>query len=409
MSDHADVLRWIDGQNDRMIQLVSEWAAINSGTYNLSGLQRIASALAGEFAILEGDLQKLNLPSQEVVDGRGNIISIPLGQAISIRKRPDAPLQVFLGIHMDTVYAADDPFQAVTRLDERTLRGPGVVDAKGGLAVMLVALEALERSDVAERIGWEVLINPDEEIGSPGSAHLFAESAKRNHFGLVFEPAFPDGSLVWERKGSGNFSIVIRGRAAHAGRDFQAGRNAIVAAADLAMVLHSLNGTIPDATINIARIDGGGAVNVVPDLAVVRINARVARAADKQAIETRLNSTVQEIAVRHEVKTQVHGSFLSPPKVLDEPPRQLARIIDECGQSLGISIRWRASGGASDGNKLAAAGLPVIDSMGPLGGNMHNPEEYLEIPSLVERAKLCGLVLMGIASGRFPWPAAGAL
>ena len=152
-------------------------------------------------------------------------------------------------------------------------RGPGVIDAKGGLVVLLTAIDAVERSDLAGNLGWELFLNTDEEIGSPGSAAFFAEAAKRNHLALLFEPAMPDGALVSERKGSGNFSLVVRGRAAHAGRDFSAGRNAIVAAADFAVAVHRLNGTIPEVTLNVARIDGGGPANVVPDLAVCRLNA----------------------------------------------------------------------------------------------------------------------------------------
>jgi glutamate carboxypeptidase len=409
MDSHAQILHWIDSQQERMLRLVWDWAAINSGTHNLAGLGAIAKVLAEEFAALGGEWRMLDLPPLEDIDSQGNAVLIPLGQAISIRKRPGAPLRIFLGIHMDTVYDAQDPFQQVTRLDDRILCGPGVVDAKGGLAVMLVALQALERSESASHIGWEVLINPDEEIGSPGSAKLLAECAARNHLGLVFEPVFPDGSLVSERKGSGNFSIVIRGRAAHAGRDFQLGRNAIVAAADFAMQANAINGAIPQATVNVGRIDGGGAVNVVPDLGIVRLNVRVGQVADQELIESKLRSIASGVAGQHEVTVEVHGGFLSPPKVLDSATQQLCRQIEACGDALGIPIRWRSSGGVSDGNKLAAAGLAVIDTMGPRGGNLHSPQEYLEIDSLTERAKLCALLLAGYANGEFPRPAAGAL
>src|SRR6185503_18576279 len=99
----------------------------------------------------------------------------------------------------------------------------------GGIVVMLTALRALERSPFAEKIGWEVLLNPDEEIGSPNSSALLVEAARRNHLGLIFEPAMSDGSLVGSRKGSGTFTATIKGRAAHAGRDFANGRSAILA------------------------------------------------------------------------------------------------------------------------------------------------------------------------------------
>ena len=404
MDRHANTLRWIDQQRDRMIRLVTDWANVNSGTRNLAGLGRMANLLCDSFCELGGDLTRVSLPAHESIDSRGNRVARPLGPAISLRKRPSADLRVFLGIHMDTVYGPEDPFQHVEWADAATLRGPGVIDAKGGLAVMLVALEALERSEFAGRLGWEILINPDEEIGSPGSVHLFEQAAHRNHVGLVFEPVFPDGSLVSERKGSGNFDAVIRGRAAHAGRDFQAGRNAVVAAADLSVLVSRMNGSIPDATLNVGRIDGGGAVNVVPDLAIVRLNARVARVADQQKVESELRRVVREVADRHEVSAELHGRFLSPPKLLDDRTRELCNGIETCGRDLGLAIQWRTSGGVSDGNKLAAAGLPVIDTMGPRGGNLHSPQEYLLVDSLTERARLTALVLLRLATGQIPPP-----
>ncbi|HSZ58412.1 MAG TPA: hydrolase [Tepidisphaeraceae bacterium] len=400
MSRHQPTLDWIDSQSDRLRSLVIEWADINSGSHNLDGLAKFAAVLKRHFSTV-GDVHEIALPSEQVIDSRGQIIVLPLGKALSIRKRPDAPLRVFLGIHMDTVYGADDPFQKVAQIDANILRGPGVVDAKGGLAVMLVALEALERSDVATSIGWEVFINPDEEIGSPGSSPFFVECAKRNHLGLVFEPTMPDGAMVSERKGSGSFSVVIHGRAAHAGRDFQLGRNAILAASDYVVRANRLNGTIPDTTLNVGRIDGGGPVNIVPDLAIVRLNVRVARLTDQQTIERELSQLATEIAKAHDVTVALHGHFASPPKVLDDRTRALCGDIEQCGRELGIPVTWKPSGGASDGNKLAAAGLPVIDTFGPRGGELHSPREFLLLDSLAERAKLAALLLLKLAGGEF--------
>lgn len=382
-----------------MRDCVKQWASINSWTHNLAGLATLASQLQSDFAVLGGKLTFLDLPPQETIDVRGNVMLTPLGKAMSIVKRPEVPLRVFLGIHYDTVYARDDPFQSVDAPDAFTLRGPGVIDAKGGLAVLLIALEALERSEFRDRIGWEVLLNPDEEIGSPGSAGILGACAARSRVGLVFEPAFPDGSLVAERKGSGNFSAVIRGQSAHAGRDFAAGRNAVVAAADFATAAHALNGRIPEVTINIGRIDGGGPSNVVPEFAMVHLNVRVGRAEDQQPLEQDFRRITSEVAERHGVIARLHGGFLSPPKLLDDRTRALCRLIESCGDELGIPIRWTHSGGVSDGNKLAAAGLPVIDTLGPVGGNLHSPQEYLRLDSLAERARLAALLLLRLASG----------
>ena len=129
---------------------------------------------------------------------------------------PQAPVQVLFSGHYDTVYGANDPFQQCEQLSAEKLRGPAVIDMKGGLVVMLAALQAFEQPPHAAKVGYEVLINPDEEIGSLGAAPLFVEAANRYQLGLVFEPARPNGDLVQSRKGTGNFTITSRGRAAHA-------------------------------------------------------------------------------------------------------------------------------------------------------------------------------------------------
>ena len=384
--------------------MVEELANINSNTRNLEGLARLTEALKPYLMKLDSNVESVPLGSERIIDSLGRDVSYPLAPAIRVRKRTSAPLQVFLNIHIDTVYPKDDLFQKVEQVDADTLRGPGVIDAKGGLVVLLTALEAVERS--GQNMGWEVFLNTDEEIGSPGSSGYFAEAARRHHLALLFEPSMPDGALVAERKGSGNFSLVVRGRAAHAGRDFAAGRNAVVAACEFAVDVHRLNGTINDATLNVARIEGGGPANVVPDLAICRLNARVSRREDQGKIESELARHANEVARRHEVTAQLHGHFSSPPKQLDAPTRALAGYIEACGHELNIPITWRSSGGASDGNKLAAAGLPVIDTLGPVGADLHSPNEHLVLSSLAERAKLAALVLLKLATGALPWPPA---
>ena len=400
----SDQLRWVDAQHARLCGLVRAWAEINSGSHNLDGLARCTEAVVREFRALGGDERWIDLPPQAVMDERGQMVHRPLGRAVRIAQRPDARRRVLLAIHVDTVYAADDPFQKVTLADRNTMCGPGVVDAKGGLAVMLAALEAFERSELASRIGWTVLINPDEELGSPGSGRLFDALAKEHNVGLLFEPAMPDGSLVAARKGSGNFSAVMRGRAAHAGRDPQHGRNAIVALAEFVTDVNALNDPAAGTIVNVGRIEGGGAVNVVPDLASCRFNVRVSRAEDQRELEKRLAKIAAEINSLDGLRLSLHGSFTAPPKPLDRPTRLLLNCAIACGRELGLDIGVRDSGGTCDGNRLAAAGLPNLDSLGPRGGNLHSPDEFLLLDSVTERAKLAAMVLMKLATGEIEWP-----
>src|SRR5579872_6178436 len=208
------ILEWISTQRARMLGRVMEWANINSYSLNKTGVVKVGEAVEREFAGLGDVVERFEITPAEVIGSRGQIIQHALAPVIVITKRPAAPVKILLNIHLDTVYPPDSGFQSTVEEGEN-LRGPGVADAKGGLAVMLTALEALERSPNASRIGWRVILNSDEEIGSPGSGALLAEKAKDCQFGLLFEPALPDGAIVNGRRGSGNFSIIVRGRAAH--------------------------------------------------------------------------------------------------------------------------------------------------------------------------------------------------
>ena len=407
MHAHLPYLDWIDTLRDQMRQQVTDWCNINSGTENLVGIAAMADVLRKEFAVLRGRLEELPVPPAESIDSRGQPVQVPLGPALRFSKPHPARSQprtadgqavrVLLNIHRDTVYGIEHPFQSCTKLDPNTLRGPGVIDAKGGLVVMLAALRALERSPFAERIAWQVLINSDEEIGSPGSAGLLAQAARENDLGLLFEPALPDGSLASRRGGTGNFTIVLRGRSAHAGRDFERGRSAVVALAEMVVQLHAFNGAVPGITVNVGRVEGGGAVNVVPDLAIARVNVRTSVPQDEAKIVSELHRIVAAAGAKDGITAELHGGITSPPKLPDDRTRRLMETVESCGRELGIPISWRDSGGASDGNKLAAAGLPNIDTLGPRGGNIHSPEEFLLLDSLVERAKLTALVLMKMA------------
>jgi glutamate carboxypeptidase len=384
-----------------MTHRLIEWANLNTGSTNLPGLGRFRALLKKEFESLGGQASEIELPPLETISDRGEIVLQPIANALSVQKRPDASLRIFLCIHMDTVYPPDHPFQTCTRLNPQTLQGPGVADAKGGLIVMLTALAALEQSPLAEKIGWEVLINPDEEIGSISSAPLLTAAATRNRVGLLFEPALADGTMVDRRKGSGGFGIIVRGKSAHAGRDFDQGRNALVAAAWLTVALHDLNRQLDGVTLNIAKVDGGGPTNVVPDLAILRFNVRITNPDDAPKVLDRIHRLVAETATRDGITAQLHGGFHSPPKIPDPRAHLLMDLVNRCGQTLNLPIQWKSSGGTCDGNKLAAAGLPNIDTMGPCGGNLHSPNEFILAESLAQRAKLAALVMLGLIDGSY--------
>ena len=191
---------------------------------------------------------------------------------------------------------------------------------------------------------------------------------------------------------------AIRGRSAHAGRNPEEGRNAIVAASELALRL-AMSKT-PGLTINPAKIDGGGPNNVVPDLAILRVNMRP-RTSDDQEIAGRLIAkAVEETARQHEVYIEVHGGFSRPPKPMSPEADRLFALVRQAGEDLGQTIGWQATGGVCDGNNIAARGVPVVDTMGVRGGKIHSAEEFLISDSLAERAALSALTILRLAEGR---------
>jgi glutamate carboxypeptidase len=378
-----------------MLAQVERWAAINSGSRNLAGLDHMAGLLRDAFADLPGKVTLAEAMEVEAVEPDGTIKTIEHGRHLHVTVRPEAAVQILLTGHMDTVFAANDPFQTLHWLEDGVLNGPGVADMKGGIALMLAALKAVEASSVAPRIGYDIIINSDEEVGSGSSAALIRRAAHGKIAALTYEPALPDGTLAGARAGSGNFSIIVTGRSAHAGRNPDEGRNALVAAADTALRLKAASGA--GFSCNPARIDGGGPNNVVPAHAVLRVNFRPKTPEDEIAASALLDTIIAAVAREHDVQIHRHGGFGRPPKPIDAGAARLFGLVKQCGADLGLSIGWRYTGGVCDGNNIAACGVPVVDTMGARGGSIHSAEEFLITGSLPERAQLSALTIMRIA------------
>jgi glutamate carboxypeptidase len=389
-TDERELIEPIDGA--RMLALTERWCAINSGTRNLEGLARQASELADAFAALPGEIELREAAPVTAVDAAGNEVPIEHGRHLVLRVRPEAERRFLLTGHMDTVYPPEHPFQGARWLDGDTLNAPGAADMKGGIALMLEALRAFEASPAAAKAGYDVMINSDEETGSLSSAPLIAELARGKAAALTYEPsALPDGTLAHERGGSGNYSVSVTGRSAHAGRNPEEGRNAVVAASALAVALAEMRHAALG--INPARIDGGSANNVVPDHAVLRFNIRPKNTASAMQFSRDFEALLREIEVHYEVGIRVSGGITRPPKPVDADAQKLFELVRRSGAALGQVIGWQSSGGVCDGNNIAACGVPVVDTLGARGGAIHSPVEYLIVSSLAERAALSALVL----------------
>jgi glutamate carboxypeptidase len=395
----VELVHALQNAKQAMIAQLHQFCEINSGTKNLDGLKMMHQALQSNFIPIADEISARKLPKFSSIGMDGEVIHRTLGDALFVRKRPELKRRILLCGHMDTVYDSTHPFQTLKYIDDNTLNGPGVTDMKGGLVVMLHALNAFERTPFSHTLGWDVLINPEEEIGSPSSSTLIADITQNYQAALVYEPAMnTKGTLAKNRKGSGKFTIVATGKAAHAGRAFSAGRNAICYLAEIITAINELNGQRDGVTINVGKISGGQALNIVPDKSVAKLDVRIGFPEDANWVQQQLDTIMSQFK-RSDYSIVINGGFGRPVKRVNPATENLFARIQALGQEIDLSLDWTDSGGCCDGNNLAISGLPVIDTLGVRGDNIHTPDEYILLDSLVERAALSALLLVDLAQG----------
>ena len=389
-------LELIDNRFDELVDRLESFSNLNTHTYNLKNLDVAIDQLQEMFSELEPDeINQYELSPIDSINSNGEITQLNHGKVFRLRKRQNAETKILLCGHYDTVYPKNHDFQKVT-IKGNKMMGPGVLDMKGGLMTMLYALLAYENSDIKNKIGWEVLIVSDEEVGSIASSSYLGTSARNNDIGLLYEPALPDGSIVKSRKGVGSYTMVFRGVSAHAGRCFNDGLNAFYGVSDFISWSRNMMEINKDLIINLGKVEGGGPNNVVPDLAIARFNARVSTKKQRTEFEHQLEIFNREMRKKYP-GTELHGKFTSPPKPYSAKAKQIVNGLQKCAKQLNMpKIKLVATGGASDGNKLNGFGLPNIDSLGPIGDGMHSRDEYVLIDSIKQRTKLSALYLYNI-------------
>jgi glutamate carboxypeptidase len=393
--------QYIEHQADAMLDELAEHVAIPTGGESAPGLDRYRGLLVERLAALKAEVGEipgdprptwLDLPSETVADPAD-----PPPTALAERRiRTDGPRVLLVG-HLDTVHDPDGPFRKLSvHRDKGIATGPGCVDMKGGLLIAMTALEAL--AEVGVDLNWTVALNSDEETGSFHSGKALRELAGEHDVGIVLEPALPDGGVVIERLGSGQFKIEVFGRAAHAGRDFSDGISAVTKLGEILVALSKLVDHKRGMIVNVGPIQGGDVTNTVPAYAACWGNVRYANAKGAEALARKIDglATSGETFAR----VVVHRSWNRPAKPPTNPVRVLAESARAVAEDLGQVLPMGTSGGVCDGNLLQDAGLPTIDSMGVCGGNLHRDDEFVEIASLVERCQLLAVLLARLADGR---------
>lgn len=392
-----ELLSFLQTSFPTMVSQLHQCCEINSGSDNLSGLALMHDALSNAFSSIADDMISRPLQPKPTIDMNGETVTQRFGNALFIRKRPHLKRRILLSGHMDTVFSATHSFQNLRLINDNVLNGPGVADMKGGLIVILHALTAFEHHPAASQLGWDVLINSEEELGSPASCELFKDIAPCYEAALVYEPAITTlGTLAKNRRGSGKLTLVATGKAAHVGRAFHEGHNAICYLATVVSAIHALNNQRDGVTLNVGKFMGGDALNIVPDKAVAKIDIRITHPDDEPWVLENIDNII------HKTKQEgctlaIHSHFGRPIKRVNEATKQLFARVQQQGQKLGLNLHWEDSGGCCDGNNLAHLGLPVIDTLGVRGGEIHSSREFILLDSLVERAALSALLLLDLS------------
>ncbi|WP_028389515.1 hydrolase [Legionella fairfieldensis] len=394
-----ELLFSLDHHKHTMVEQLHQFCEINSGTENLAGLARLKQVLIEAFTPVADDIQIKSLPPVPTMNMHGDTLFQHCGEALFIRKRPALKRRILLCGHMDTVYDVNHPFQTLNYINDNCINGPGVADMKGGLIVLLHALSNFENTPFAKELGWDVFINPDEEIGSPASGSILNTIAPYYKTALVYEPAMTaQGAFAKNRRGSGKLTLIATGKASHVGRAFNEGRNAICYLAEAITTIHALNQHNNGITINVGKIAGGEALNMVPDKAVAQMDIRITNPEDEHWVKQQLNHIIQNMA-REGYNLTVHGQFGRPVKRISLATERLFKRIQQAGNQLGLTLDWQDSGGCCDGNNLAHSGLAVIDTLGVRGGDIHSSNEFILLDSLIERVALSTLLLVDLAQG----------
>jgi glutamate carboxypeptidase len=372
---------------DRYIEELSALCAIESPSGHLPGLAEMAEWISA-WAAARGWAVASVL---DAVAGDSLVLTVA-GDASS------GP-RVLLAAHMDTVYPVGIAAARPLRREGDTLLAPGVADNKSGLLSGLYAVAALEDAGLLGPFRAITLVcGSDEESHMRASGALLRELAPAHNAGFVLEAGRANGNIVVARKGIGAWTLEVEGRAAHAGVEPWKGANAIAALVQQIVALQALNGMRPGVSLNVGIVSGGTVINVVPEAARAEFEARVVHPEDMEP----LVEAILRIAATPYVpgtSATLSGGWRIAPMARTPAIAALAMLADACAHELGFSVAPTATGGASYANILAEAGLPVLDGLGPIGGRVHSPGEFLDAGSIVPRTAFVALLLLRYAQG----------
>lgn len=365
-----------------MRQMLGRMVEIQSSSHNKAGVDQVARFVH--------DAVK-DLPVQSTFESQSR-----QGDHLIIRTRAVGERSAFLLVgHMDTVFPADTRFNWYKE-DDQKCYGPGVVDMKGGLVVGLYAMKALHAAECLDRIPITFLLNSDEEIGSPSSAELIQQEARRSQMAMVLECGGLNGEVVVGRKGNMTFKLEVQGRAGHAAFAGPAKASAILELAHQCIAMERLNDHQKGITVNMGKISGGIGPNTIPEQAQAAIDCRFLTLPDRETLKKQL----EEIAAGASVPgTRCRLALTGGRGPMEASQRNLDLFekVETVARELGISIKPEVRKGVSDANLIAHVGVPVLDGLGPIGARDHSKDEYMLKTSLHERCRLLAMAIAHLA------------
>ena len=378
------VLGWLDGQHEAMIDLLREAVNIDSGSYNKAGVDAVGR-------VFQAHLEASGIACETIPsDTYGDCLRALVGAAGGGGNRP-----VVLMGHRDTVFADGTVAERPFRIEGERAYGPGVADMKAGLVINTFVLEAFARAGGAG-VPLVGLYTSDEEIASPSSRPVIEAEARGARAVLNSEPARPSGNLVKQRKGAAFLEIEVTGRAAHSGANHEAGASAIEALCRKVVRLHALTDYEAGTTVNVGLIKAGSSVNTVAPHAFAGVDVRFKTIAAMEEALARIGEILAEEDVPGtSARLAAERRFL--PLVPTPDSEALFAMYAEGARELGFAVEGEFTGGSADSGFTAAVGTPTLCATGPVGGKAHSPDEYLDIRTLVPRAKALALTVMRIA------------
>ena len=371
-------LAFFEQRRDEMVAAVRELVEIESPSDNKACVDRICEFAAQKFAALGGRAQvhrAAEFGNHLQVDFSGRSSGKPV---------------LLLG-HYDTVYPAGTLSKMPCRIADGKLTGPGVLDMKSGIVLMLSAIAALQTWHNGLPRPVSVLLVSDEEVGSDSSRPITESLARKCATVLVLEPSYGlKGAVKTARKGVGDFQIKVTGKAAHAGLDFEKGVNAILELARQVEKVSGFTDLASGMTVNVGIISGGSRTNVIPAEAIAQVDARIARVKDAAKIEKKMRGLRP---FNRKCRLEVSGGINRLPMERTSAVAELYGKAAAIARDLGWKLGEAAVGGGSDGNITAGLGIPTLDGLGAVGDGAHAVHEHILISELPRRAALvAGLI-----------------